>query len=422
MKNLFFSAIILGAAFVSCAENETSVGGGTTSAVGDGDLVSINVYAGTTKGVDTDTSTLEGSTVELHIDDSGTISKTYTFTCTDSDWSQSASELMWSDIVFPANFYSLHDGTAFNDLTFTDGVATYRSYTVTGDSSAHNDLVFHASKLESIPVGGMLSAYHKHALSKIHLYAGTDDYIVYIAKATLCNVDGEATVTITPLASDADASDVGATWDSASADAESGFNGDSYQYYYVGDETPTGLTIDDDGADPLINTLSNAPMMIIPQTTTPLTAADVIADDMDNTYIEVIYYMTNASGNPLVGYSSVSVRSDASLYNETDIPLYVKAAFPLSYTFEANKEYNITLGLGEDNTTGGILVNDYYVDKDGEKVILTLVSDDSETTIEIPDIDEGENILSNVESLIDITVTANLWSGDNSLDLEYTGE
>ncbi len=417
MKKLFFPVMLFAVAMSSCSEDETSMGDYPGAAEGE-DLVSINVYAGTTKGSDTTTSTLEDSTyVELHIDDSGTISDTYTFTYASSDWSQTeADPVKWGDIVFPANFYSLHDGTAFGDLSFTDNVATYRDYTVSGESTTHKDLVFHASTLDAIPTGNVLSVYHKHALSKIHLYAATGTYNVYIAKATLVNVDGEGTVTITPLADDAASTDVGATWTNSDS------NYDDYQYYYIGENAATALNSTTSGSDQLINSDTDAPLMIIPQTTTAITSASIAASSIGTeSYVEVIYYMTNTGGYPIVGYPTVSYMSDASDYVDADqdITLYVKAAFPLGYTFTPNKEYDIYLGLGEDGSTGGILVEDVYVDKDGDPVKLTKKDGDSDEEVEIPEKEPGDDVLDGQNSEIDITVSVTTWDDGDSVTLEY---
>ncbi len=422
MKKLFFPVMLFVAAISSCAKDESS-DVDYADATNSGDLVSLNVYAGTAKGVDTTTSTLEDetTTIELHIDDSDGISDTYTFSYSGSDWSQTdAAQLKWSDIVFPANFYSLHDGSAFYNLTFGSGSAIYEDYTVTGVSTDHKDLVFHASKLIAIPTGGVLSAYHKHALSKIDLYAATGDNNVYIAKATLINVSGKGTVTITPLAVDADASEVGASWVCSDSDDDV----EDYEYYYIGTSSPVAFNSDTYGSDPLIyaDEAPDASMMIIPQTTTAITSDQIADGDLSASYVEVIYYMTSSTGNPLVGYSSVGVRDDYNDYIGTDqtTTLYVKAAFPLGYTFGANKEYTIKLGLGADCSSGGILVDDFYVDKDGNKVELTKKDTSEKETVEIPDIDEGDDILENVNSVIDITVTATDWSTGSSTTLEYT--
>lgn len=425
MKKLFFPVMLLAAAFVSCSEDEPSIDNVTNATTNGEGLVSINVYAGTTKGTDTTTDTLESDTyVELHIDDSGSVQQSYTFVFKDKDWSQSEDDpIKWSEIVFPANFYSMHDGDAFTGLSFTEDVATYTDYTVSGDSSAHKDLTFHASQLVSIPTGGVLSAYHKHALSKIHLYASTGTNKVYIAKATLINVDGTGTVTITPLTTaEEEAGDVGASWKSTSDYSD-------YNYYYIGaEETAAATAIQSSSSttNSIINTNDDAPLMIIPQSTTGITADEIRSASLTvKSYIEVIYYLTTAADNPLVGYSSVSLRGDASDYIDADQEktLYVKAAFPLTYEFEPNKEYDIKLGLGAVDTTGGKLVDDFYVDKNGDPVTLTKVDcddddEDKEDDVDITDIDEGDDILDNLNSEIDITVSVNEWDDGDTHVIE----
>ncbi|MFI3248317.1 MAG: hypothetical protein R3Y39_04225 [Rikenellaceae bacterium] len=414
MKKLFFPVMLLAAAMCSCTEDETNMidyPSGDSS-----DLVSINVYAGTTKGTDTTTETLETKAyVELHIDDSASKALTYKFTYDGTNWNQGADDpIKWSDIVFPAKFYSLHDGSPYTNLTFTDDDATYTDYTVSGESSLHKDLVFHASEIDAIPADGTLSVYHKHALSKIHLYAATGTNKVYIARARLINMDGKGTVTITPLDDDATSTDVGASWEN------SGTSDSEYEYYSV--ESNASAISSGDGSAKIISTLTESPLMIIPQSTTAATAEQIANSKIVGTYIEVIYYLTNVNENPLVGYAKVRNLPDGEDYISTDLDrtLYVMAAFPLAHCFLPNKEYDITLGLGSEDSTGGILIEDYYVDKDGVKVTLTKKDDGSTTTPEVPDVDEGDDILDNVNSAICITVTANSWDDGIDKEIEFT--
>ncbi len=412
---MFFAA-----ALASCSENDPNTSS-SDSAAQTGDLVAINTYAGTTKATDTTTESLETSAkVILHIDDSDSVQATYTFEYDGSDWSQSGSSLIsWGTIEFPANFYSMHDGDdPLGSLSFTSDVATYTAYTVTGESTEHKDLVYHASKLTAIPTGGAVSVYHKHALSKLHLYAATGTNNVYIARVNLVNIDAQGTATITPIAYDqiSTANDIG--WVNSKSDFE------TYLYFYLDGAVATGIT-SASGTDPIINSSPNAPLMIIPQTTTAaeVTGSSDSVAKFSGSYVEVIYYMTDSNNMPLVGYSSVEARSDADKYIGTDQDkvLYVMGAFPLGYTFEANKEYNIALGLGADNSSGGILIADYFVDQDGVAVDLTLADGtDDGKTVPIPQIDEGDDILAGSGDSIDILVTATSWDDGDTVKVEYT--
>lgn len=410
MKNLFLPLLLLAVAMSSCTDDEISSGDYTQP--DSDDLVSINVYAGTTKGTDTVTTTLEASTILLHIDDADGVSSSYSFSCTSSDWSQEGDDvdkIAWSDIVFPASFYSMHDGVTSKELIFDDSKAQLVDYTVSGASVGHNDLVYYASMIEAIPVGGTLSAYHKHALSKVNFYAKTGTNMLYIAKLTLKNVDGVGTVTITP--EDDDSSSI--LWENGTS------NDASYQYYYIGDDidaTPSAIT-STGTTSVLIDDSEDAPMMIIPQTTS--TSSESSLSFMDYTYVEVIYYLTSSTGAPLVGFSEVSERTDADKYVDENqgIALYVKAGFKLAQTFDPNQVYNISLGLGADNTSGGILIDDFYVDKNGNEVELTLKNGCGSETVEIPDIDEGDDVLENVNSDIDIEVDIDKWGDSNTSTL-----
>ncbi|MFI3266422.1 MAG: hypothetical protein R3Y15_04640 [Rikenellaceae bacterium] len=420
MRKFYIPLVLLSATIVSCSQNELNKSKEISSS---DDLITLNVATAKTKGADVTTSTMETSStgVKLHIEDSGEAdaltSGAYDFSATGSDWSQtSATTVTWGDIVFPVDFYSMHDGES-QSLTVSGGVATL-DYEIEDTVANHKDLVYHASSLSAIPSGGTVNAFHKHALSKLHLYAATGTNKIYIARVNLVNVDGDGTVTIQSV----DASELstanGVSWSNGTS------SGASYEYYYVGDSSPTALqTTTTNGVDtnPLINTDDDAPMMVIPQLTTAATQESVAAGNITGTYVEVIYYLTDSSGAPLVGYPTVAQRSDASLFIDDNqgLSLYVMAAFPLTYDFEPNKEYNLTLGVGKEGSTGGLLVVDNYVDKDGVPVELTLADDGTTTTTpEIPTLEIGDEILADSSDDIDIIVTSGDWDGTYSVSMD----
>ncbi len=416
-----FFAVAMG----SCSKDQPNT---SSAAAQSGDnLVAINVYAGTSRASDTTTATLtDDGEVILHINDSDGLSETLTFYYLDGEWSQDGDEddaIKWEDIVFPANFYSFHDGDAMKTLTFDSTEAVYSSYTVTGASTEHKDLVTHASILNTMPMGGAVSVYHKHALSKIHLLASTGDNTVYVAYAEMVTIDGEGDVTITPLTAEELATESGISWENSKSVFE------DYGYLAIGENDDPVELKTTDGSNPLINKTTNAPLMIIPQTTTAAEVTGSVDDvaTFDNSYVKVIYYMVDSEGMPVVGFSSVGARPDASDYVDADQKkaLYVMAAFPLSYTFVANKEYNVNLGLGVDGSTGGILVADYYVDYKGDPVTLTKVDSETGTPEEedVPGIDEGDYILGDSGDAVSIIVTATGWTdAEDEVYVEHTVE
>ncbi len=433
MKKKFFPLMFIAAVTIGCSENEPNIEGNITT--NSDDLVSINVYAGTTRGTDATTSTLETDSgyIELHIDDDGGISETYEFRYESSDWIQKdEDQLTWDKITFPANFYSMHDGSPLTGFTFGTNSATSASYPVTGASTDHKDLVYHASQLSSIPTGGTVSAYHKHALSKIHLYAATGTSNVYIARVNLVNIGSVGDVTITPLAATDPTTTNNVTWTAPTTPL-------TYLYCTLETVSSSPLNSDTNGSNPIINKNNDAPLMIIPQTTIAATVTNnpnsdsatiSSTNDIPDSYIEVIYYMTDANGQSLVGYSAVSARSDATDYITGDQTktLYVMGAFPLGKEFVANKVYDITLGLGADGSTGGKLLVDYYVDKDGNAITLTKKGDDEDSDtddvviypVPIPEIDNGDDILAGSGDLIDILVSVRSWLDGDSITTEIT--
>ncbi len=419
MKTILFSALLLVATMSSCSKNEvTEEVLGTANL--QGDEVGLNTTTTNlrqTRGADMTTAGLETSAsgVMLHINDAGTKSAGYHFTAIGSDWSQnSATPVLWKDLTFPAFFYSMHDGTPqmvtlngdtdYTDLT--DENATH-DYTVTGESSTHKDLVYHASQLDDIPTSGKVNAAHTHALSKINLLAGTGENKLYVARVRLMNVDGDGSLTITAPNTVA--------WTTGTS------NEDDYQYFYINNAAPTALQSIVGGVttNPLLNTASNAPMMIIPQTTTA--AAYTTSGDQavfSGTYVEVIYYLTDKDDKAIAGYSAVSALPNATEYIPADqsTVLYVKAAFPLGQTFVDNKVYNLLLGFGMEDSTGGELVDDFYVDKDGNPVQLTK-NGCSPDKVDIPELEPGDKILDYKNKAVDILVSSGAWGASESVNL-----
>ncbi|MFI3267606.1 MAG: fimbrillin family protein [Rikenellaceae bacterium] len=409
MKKHLLPVLLIVAVMSSCSKNDIS-GYATSDTSKSSDDITLFIATTTSRGADVTTSSLENASggVDLHINDADSISDAYNFTATDSDWSQSSTSLKWSDITFPAYFYSMHDGDP-QSLTMTDSTATL-SYSVTGNSTDHKDMVYHASVLSSIPSSGSINAYHTHALSKMNIYAGTGTNKVYIAKATVMNVDGESIATI---------SSSGIVW------SDETYNDADYQYYYVGDDTQEALqssVVDGVTVNPIINSGDSVSLMIIPQS---LIGATVEADSdgttatISGSYVEVIYYLTDSNDAALVGYSSVSARPDSSDYIAADQnkALYVKAAFPLTVELANNKQYNLILGLGMTGSTGGLLVDDFYVDKNGDPVKLTKTCDDTSAEVEIPDLEPGDEILGDGDDEIDIYVNVKDWDDAEGVSL-----
>lgn len=421
MRKIFFPALLLVAAMSSCSQNDVDMASLKSSGDSSDKVTANIVSAGSiSRGAVVTTSTLEDSDsgVDIYIKDAKDIDSHYNFKATDSDWSQSNSSLLWNDITFPAYFFSMHDGEA-QFLSYANGKVTL-SYTVSGASTAHKDLVYHASTLSAIPSSAAVNAYHQHALSRLSIYAGTGGNKVYIAKVTVMNLDGEGIATIDPD---------GIVW------TMNEINSYDYEYYPINDEevVPIKLqstTVDNVTTNPLINDGEDASLMIIPQTAVKATVPGAEAggsSTVTDVYIEVIYYLTDSDDNALVGYSAVSKMSNSTDYIDGDQEktLYVKAAFPLGKTFVDNMHYYITLGLGMVGSTGGYLVDDFYVDEDGDPVKLTTKEDandgddgdDDSKKVDIPDLLPGDEIFGGSYDLVDIIVDMSTWGSSESLSI-----
>ncbi len=107
-------------------------------------------------------------------------------------------------------------------------------------------------------------------------------------------------------------------------------------------------------------------------------------------YIEVVYRVyETATGKDVIGYGLANNHPDwanigpkaQSAYNGK--PLYVVVGYPLPNEFwEMGIGYTYTIYLGTNDASGGILMDDRYVDGDGEFVNIAVIDPDTEEPID----------------------------------------
>ncbi len=403
MKKFFIPALLFMGAMSSCSKNEV------TEVLPEGDnsnKVGINISSGATKGVDLMTNDIEtqGDIKLYAISEKTSEPTSYMFKFTDGDWISGVAP-SWDEIGIPVVFYSAHEGTNPVELsvkvTNTSDLTTEANlgYEVsTASSVSHKDLVFHASKVNSIPLGGKINAYHTHGLSKINFLASTGTNKAYIARVQLMNVDKNGVATITPK--------------NAISWSENSEIGMDYCYYADPTASSSQVAAMFDEGDYIATDKTKSAIMMIPQT---LNDPDVFTTTTGleaGTYVEVIYCLEDSEGNPIVGYTSADKHYEFDKFPDdiaANTPLYVKVAFGVKYDLVAGKQYDITLGLGRENSTGGIVLGKEFVDKDGDPID----TDPVDTGIPEP----GEPAIPGASTQVDITVNVGDWGVTE--DVEY---
>ncbi|MFI3323017.1 MAG: hypothetical protein R3Y50_10940 [Rikenellaceae bacterium] len=399
MKKFIIPALLIVAAMSSCSKDEV------TEVLPQGDnanVLGLSVSSGVTKGADVTTASLENNTkVKLYAVKTDKTVYTSDFTFDSGDWSSSDAPT-WTALGLPGEtvkFYSVHDGEGPIILDVSDtSVGATLEHTTSQESADHKDLVYYAGSLAAIPAGGKIQAYHKHALSKVNVKASTGDLKVYIARVRLVNADSKANAAML---------DNSVTWTN-NTDVTDLFN-------YYADANASNTLVASQFDDELIKLADTNPdILMVPQTLAATCKSD-INDDLSDSYIEVIYCAEDKDGNPLVGYSEASKYPEYDNITNEDVttttPLYVKAAFPVSYAFVDDTAYIISLGLGGiDDSTGGLNLSDNYVDKDGNDIELGDKVD--------PDLpEEGDPIFPTGNTQIDITVKVCDWDSEVLFDV-----
>ncbi|MFI3269297.1 MAG: hypothetical protein SNG14_06385 [Rikenellaceae bacterium] len=439
MKHLIFPSLLFAAAAVtSCAEDAATdlpISGLTNS-----NLITLDMASSATKGSDIDATFLQDNTnvVLSYID--GSTSNTIEFDYNDTDyiWKQTAqTPLMWSDISYPMQVYSMNDGE--NKTLTYDADTAILSYNVTDAIiTNHKDLLYLSKTISSMPSAGIIRGVFDHALSKVEFTLTTTDatdsapdsgYEVSLLTTQFCQPYNDGTATIT-------AADGTIAW--GSQNSRQGY----YEYLNLkasnltttsAEQTYTNVIAEkiepEATNDPAAATNANWNMMLIPQTIydgysildalteTPSSLSSAMDEEP---YIEVLYRMDDEHGEAIAGaanatdyinslddsvYSTLNKSSARSDYGNT--PLYVRVAFAFSqdYDLEASTYYQLDLDF---YNHGGIVVDEYYYDQTGTKTNIPI--DD--------DLEVGEPVIPTTDSQICLTITVSSWGDPTTTDVD----
>jgi hypothetical protein len=134
----------------------------------------------------------------------------------------------------------------------------------------------------------------------------------------------------------------------------------------------------------------------------------------DESYIEVVYRIFETSStNDVVGYTDATNYPNYSASGSAVTgALYVKVGYPLPTNWEMGKAYTYTIHLGTSNDNGGNLINDNFVDEDGNDTGLPVVTPDTNDPIKVPD------AIVDLSKPIGITVDVDNWDLQPDTDLK----
>jgi hypothetical protein len=354
MKKLFLSLAVATFVFASCTK-ETKV----STPVGDSDAIGFDISTGKTRVSDSELSTLQNDVSGFGVyaqNKSGALITDRPYIYVDGEWKWAGSDADWQKWpqgsgAYPIDFY------AFYPISATGGLATTglsHEYVVDGNPSKQVDLL--AARLQGVatrPATGEVALNFEHILSKLKF-----NFVIGAAMSVEIK-----SITLKGLGSTRNfnyAADDKMAWDGTAPTAV-------IDYPILSQKAnPTTLTGDGVAAQPFAG--DGAPLMLIPQNLSsikwdPTSGAPSAA----NSYIEIVYraYQTNGGAN-YIGFTNATAYPDyGTTGSEVTGPLYAKAGFPLADSLKMGIAYNYTIYLGTNNTTGGYLIEDNFVDQNG---------------------------------------------------------
>ncbi len=383
MKKLLFLAATAAIAMSSCSKNEVS---DIAAPSIDPSVVGLSLGTFATKAETNAASLITSDLVTIYSTEENLNELSFVYET--SAWAQaSGGEKKWADSWFTNGsipLYSLHNGTTPLAVTASTGKAD-AAFTVAGSAADQTDLVYYAAKIAAVPSSGNISATFKHALSRVKFATATSSESITadVKLINLCKLNNTGTPTLYAATSSVD-------WGATSGTAT-----------YAND-------VEND-------------LFIIPQTTAYTTGG---AAPADNGSIVTALFYTKTSDAAIVGYESATAykqkNPNAKLSltdDETNKPdtytgaLYVKAAFPLAYTFIAGTYYTLTLNF---SGTSVLVAEEGYFSADGAPIYI-YDADEEE-----PGVDEPINPDA-ADTEIGLTVTVSSW-GDTVAEDNLTSE
>lgn len=287
-------------------------------------------------------------------------------------WVGTAAQWPTTATDYPMTFYAYHPATGTGGLTVSNTAATTISGAVVIPAAAadQKDLLAAKAIANAKPTGGILPMTFEHITSKINfgIIAG-DDTDVNVQFLGINTFKNSATYNY-----------IGESWGTASGST----NYDYWNSTTSPKATFVPATKDETTANPIYTGTHSNHLMLIPQTTTAWAPATNPTPLASESYIQVIYRLSNAGGE--IGYGDATdyldnnegyvdgthtwgtpaytgIEEGANAYGAK--PFYIRVGFPVAANWAKGKGYTYNLCLGTSGSTNGYYLDDTYYDEDG---------------------------------------------------------
>ncbi|MCL2072331.1 MAG: fimbrillin family protein [Marinilabiliaceae bacterium] len=280
------------------------------------------------------------------------------------NWPESEDEDDNIEDYYPINFY------AYYPYSETElGEDLLHSYEIAETPELQLDLL--AAKnvdILSRPETNLVPLSFKHILSKIDFRViSNEDFTVVIQSIAVKNVGKDGTFDYSEI-----------MWAAAPEEFNTSFSylkaADKKDNIFAGNTTAVNV----EG--------TSGALMLMPQDLSGRKWDKTIANLNNLSYIEVVYRIFRISdGSDVVGYTNAE---DHPMYEELGStvtgPLFVKVGYPLPTNWLMNKAYKYDIYL-DGSSSGGIVIDEDFVDEDGEDSDLPVVDPETEEPIEPED-------------------------------------
>ncbi|MDR2564128.1 MAG: fimbrillin family protein [Prevotellaceae bacterium] len=370
LKKMFWGLAATALFFSNCSKDrETSVNTGT-----DPKAIGLAVSTGIVRASDNTILTLQNSSVGF-----GVVAKTaggtkthinnelHKFVASEWEWADPTGHdwKLWptAETDYPMDFYGYYPAPSGFSL---DASSLEKEYIIQGEASQVDYLAASKRNILMRPASGKVSLDFKHITSKIRFNILCDQNAdVFVQSIAIRNVGDTRSFKYASF-----------EWGNEPATFAS-----SYEYLTL--QRPAIVYADSIKG-------SNGPLMLMPQDLalrTPWDPSSANAAPTGESYIEVVYRVKNGSDD-MVGYSDADdyPGGSGSTIANPHSPLFVKVAYPLPTKWELCKAYTYILYLGHAGGSGGNLIEDNFVDENGNDSGLPVVHpDDPKVPIKVPD-------------------------------------
>jgi hypothetical protein len=405
MKKLVLSLAAATLLFASCTKEET------TSVIADKNPNSIGFDLSTgkagTRAATANLAALKGDASGIGIYATNTSSATefianagYKWNASGSKWGWDGTEQAWptTEDGYPINFYAYYpkSGTTLS----TTLTAQYNIGQNTVASPQKDLLAANQTGIVNRPASSNVALNFKHILSKVDfkVKAGAG-MTVEVQSIAVHSAGSIRTFDYSTL-----------TWNTAAPTTNVNYS------YMAAPVVPANIFAGQSPAVANSVTGTSGSLMLLPQNFSARAWDKTAATISTASYIEVVYRMTEtATGDDVVGYTNAKNHPDFDETTNAALdgkPLFVKVGFPLNTNWLMGKAYTYTINLGTPSSSGGNLVDDNFMDENGDDSGLPVVdpSDEDEKNIPDPIVD--------ITKPIDFTVSVTDWTDASGVTLE----